>query len=270
VISKAHRQLGTAGFVISIVALIAALGGAAYAASGGFTAKQKKEIRNIAKSVAKTGPQGPAGTPGSQGPQGAQGVAGARGEQGLQGEKGADGTNGIDGANGTNGTDGTDGESVNIIPLAAGNGTGHCEEGGSKFINGTGEGFACNGAAGSGGGGEYPDTLPSGHTETGFWQVIGEAGPLAGENAVATVSFTLPLATPPAETILINASSTAEEKVKCPGSVNAPQATPGVLCLYRFPGSVTTFESASVPNFGAIVFFEKTAKGFGSWAVKAE
>ena len=52
-LTRIHRKLGTAGFVISIVALVAALGGGAYAASGGLTGKQKKEVEKIAKKYAK-------------------------------------------------------------------------------------------------------------------------------------------------------------------------------------------------------------------------
>ncbi|MBA3867401.1 MAG: hypothetical protein H0X42_13840 [Solirubrobacterales bacterium] len=48
-ISRIHQKLGTAGFIISIVALVAALGGGAYAASGGLSGKQKKEVEKIAK-----------------------------------------------------------------------------------------------------------------------------------------------------------------------------------------------------------------------------
>jgi hypothetical protein len=45
---RVHQKLGTAGFVISIVALVAALGGGAYAASGSLSGKQKQEVSKIA------------------------------------------------------------------------------------------------------------------------------------------------------------------------------------------------------------------------------
>lgn len=257
-ISRIHRRLGTTGFAIAIVALVAALGGGAYAASGGFSAKQKQEIRKIAKGVVQPGPQGPAGTPGSQGLPGPQGPTGATGEQGPRGEKGEKGERGFKG------------ESPFVIPLEPNNGTGHCEEGGgAKFVNETGEAFACNGEGGEGGEGGFPETLPSGHTAAGFWQVIGESGVILGESAVAMISLPLPLATPPTETIMINAGSSAEDQAKCPGEAGEPKATPGVFCLYESSGSVT-FQSAFVAKFGAVVFFNKTDKGFGSWAVQAE
>jgi len=80
-----HRirdQIGTAGLVVAIIALVAALGGGAYAASGGLTAKQKKEVKAIAKSFQGTGPTG------------AQGLAGPQGSPGINGSNGTNGTNG--------------------------------------------------------------------------------------------------------------------------------------------------------------------------------
>jgi hypothetical protein len=97
-ISRIHGKLGTAGFIISIVALVAALGGGAYAASGGLTGKQKKEVEKIAKKYA--------GKPGATGAAGPAGPAGAKGDVGAAGAAGTDGTNGT---NGTNGTDGLSG-----------------------------------------------------------------------------------------------------------------------------------------------------------------
>lgn len=262
-ISRIHRQLGTAGFVIVIVALVAALGGGAYAASGGFSAQQKSEIRRIAKGVVQPGPQGSAGTPGSQGlpgPQGPQGAQGAPGEQGLQGEKGDKGDRGFKG------------ESVFVVPLDADNGTGHCEEGGgAKFVDDTGEAFACNGEGGEGGGGGYPDTLPTGHAETGFWESQGEKGFVLGNIfVVTTISFPLPLATAPTETVLIDSDATAEEHAKCPGELFDPKATAGVLCLY--PARVEPPATPGGPGaqkFGAVLFFPKTYETYGSWAVLA-
>jgi hypothetical protein len=251
VISRIHRQLGTAGFLISIIALIAALGGGAYAASGGFSAKQKKEIRKIAKSVATPGPQGPAG------PSGSQGTSGSAGPKGDRGENGA---NGSDGTNGVAGTDGTDGENVSVIPLAAANGTGHCEEGGAKFTNGTGEAFACNGKVG---GGES--------TEMGFWESQGEKGFVLGEVfAVTTISFPRPLDAAPTETVMVDFDATDEDKAKCPGELFDPKATPGVLCLYpAFLEPTVTPIGPGAQKFGAVLFFPKTYTDYGSWAVEA-
>jgi hypothetical protein len=77
--------------------LVVALGGGAYAASGGLTGKQKKEVEKIAKSVSKPGKTGAAG------PAGPAGAAGAKGDAGTAGTAGTNGVNGTNGANGTTG-----------------------------------------------------------------------------------------------------------------------------------------------------------------------
>src|SRR3954447_11133856 len=83
-----HDRFGTAGLLIGVIALIAALGGTALAA-GGLTGKQKKEVTKIAKKFAgKAGATGPAGPAGPAGPKGATGEQGPQGERGSQGEAG--------------------------------------------------------------------------------------------------------------------------------------------------------------------------------------
>ena len=96
-ISRIHEKLGTAGFVIAIVALIAALGGTALAAVG-LNSKQKKEVTKIAKKYA--GKNGAVGATGPQGPQGSKGDTGAQGNPGAPGK---DGKNGVDGEDGEDG-----------------------------------------------------------------------------------------------------------------------------------------------------------------------
>ncbi|HVV72142.1 MAG TPA: hypothetical protein VHI52_11700 [Verrucomicrobiae bacterium] len=48
-IQRIHQKLGTAGLIVAIVALVAALAGGAYAAGGGLSGKQKKEVTKIAQ-----------------------------------------------------------------------------------------------------------------------------------------------------------------------------------------------------------------------------
>jgi len=95
-ISRIHQKLGTAGFVLSIVALVAALAGGAYAA--GVSAPEKKLIQKEAKKYGKkfakagpAGPQGPAGAPGLKGDKGDKGDTGEQGKQGIQGIQGIQG-----------------------------------------------------------------------------------------------------------------------------------------------------------------------------------
>lgn len=97
-ISRIHNRLGTAGFVVAIVALVAALSGAAIAAGGGkLTPTQKKEVTKIAQKEAKKfpGPAGPAGAAGAAGPAGPAGPAGAAGKNGENGKPGKDGEDGV-------------------------------------------------------------------------------------------------------------------------------------------------------------------------------
>ncbi|HEU4462033.1 MAG TPA: hypothetical protein VFR75_05525 [Solirubrobacterales bacterium] len=89
--SRIQDKLGSAGLVVAIVALVAALTGSAFAA-GVFTKAQEKKIVKIAKKYA--GQQGPQGVPGPQGPPGAAGKEGARGPEGPEGPQGEDGETG--------------------------------------------------------------------------------------------------------------------------------------------------------------------------------
>jgi hypothetical protein len=195
-----------------------------------------------------------------------------QGSPGLTGAAGANGANGNDGGSGANGTNGT---------------------------NGT------NGAPGSpwtAGG-----TLPSNATETGVWTF----GPFAdvsvypGENkSVQTpVNFPIPLTSElPASSvhlILKNGEefNSAFEEVppaECLGTVAAPSAEPGNLCIYAgtelFAPSNLTGKVLLSPEGGAYIdpatgnpgvgvtgtileIFareEDGAKAFGAWAVTAE
>jgi hypothetical protein len=72
------EPFGKAGLTVAIFALVLAVAGAAYATAS-LTAKQKKEVKQIAKRLQISGPQGPAGLPGPQGP---AGPTGAQGEPG--------------------------------------------------------------------------------------------------------------------------------------------------------------------------------------------
>jgi hypothetical protein len=97
--SRIHEKLGTAGFVISIVALIAALTGGAYAA-GALSPKIKKQItkeskkfsKKFSKQFAIPGPQGATGATGAAGAKGDAGAAGAQGAPGAPGGPGPEGS----------------------------------------------------------------------------------------------------------------------------------------------------------------------------------
>jgi hypothetical protein len=85
-----REPFGTAGLIVALIALVAALGGSALAAGGALTGKQKKEVEKIAKKYAGkpgvAGAAGPAGTAGGTGP---AGTAGKTGKEGPEGKEGA-------------------------------------------------------------------------------------------------------------------------------------------------------------------------------------
>ena len=92
-LSRAHNKFGTAGLIVAIVALVAALTGAAFAA-GGLSKKQENRVIAIAKKYAgkpgangAPGPAGPQGPAGPEGKQGSPGAAGKAGEAGMCSEE---------------------------------------------------------------------------------------------------------------------------------------------------------------------------------------
>jgi hypothetical protein len=263
---RVREPFGKAGLIVALVAVVAALGGGAYAAGGGLSSKQKKEVTKIAQAEAKkvAGKDGAPGVPGPTGPKGDTGGAGANGMNGALGEKGEPGVKG------DRGERGLAGEGVHIIPLTVNNGSGHCEEGGTKFVNDSGqESFACNGEGASGGGGGYPETLPSGRTETGFWEVKGEKDLVKGTIAVTTISFPLPLSAASSEVVMIDSDATGEEKAKCSGGFETPKATAGILCLYASEERAVATPFSAPQTFGVSLLFPKTEEEVGSWAVQA-
>lgn len=283
-LKRFRDQVGTAGFVISIIALVAALGGGAYAASGGLTGKQKKEVTKIAqteakKNAGKQGPAGPAGTPGATGPAGAAGPAGAKGDKGDKGDPGEKGEKG------------DAGESVEPFPSAGGAGE-PCEGRGGVVYEVQGIATpVCTGSPWTAGG-----TLPKGATEAGAWAFAGDVRTFETEvegtkstvevgdtNGVfAPISFTVPLAAKitAANSHYIPFGSPTTE---CPGSATSP-ASPaplaGQLCVYEGSVENATFAEIVAPvgfgpgsgKAGALVSFTgigAAAKGSGTWAVTA-
>ena len=268
------ERFGTAGVVVGVIALVFALVTGAYAAGGGLSGKQKKEVEKIAKKYAgKPGAAGPAGT------------------------NGTNGTPGAKGENGTNGAPGAPGESVTV-----GSATNvECPSGGgAKLTNKTGTAKVCNGTTG------FTETLPSGKTETGTW---GATGPPAsfgffGKGLLAPISFNIPLAAaPPNGNVQINQAGfpTANltkceeegepekeaceakltvEKEHCPGELNEPAAAGGFLCIFTQVGLSTNLGSISsifVYPVGATLLLHAVAgpeppplSASGTWAVTAE
>jgi hypothetical protein len=280
-IARLHERLGTAGFVVACIALIAALGGTAWAAAG-LTGKQKRQVKSIAKKFA--GKDGKNGAPGAPGPVGPQGPAGA---------------NGTNGTDGTNGTNGKDGKSVELGNEPAGL---NCEEGGTtvKVEESSETKYVCNGKEGPPGKDGSPwvpeNALPENATETGTW-AFGDTG-TAGTNVA--ISFAIPLAADLPESNVHFIAPNGEESYiegferkqkaqsTCTGSAANPTAPSGHLCIYTAfitgstiygtqlvmsPSVAVEFETpfkGSAGKSGARLLFipmESGRKGWGAWAV---
>jgi collagen triple helix repeat protein len=84
-LSAFRKQVGSAGLIVAVIALIFALAGGAVAASGGGGGKA------TASAKGKRGPRGPKGPRGPAGPQGPAGPAGPAGPQGNPGPEGKTG-----------------------------------------------------------------------------------------------------------------------------------------------------------------------------------
>lgn len=293
-LSAFRNRFGVPG-IISVIALVFAMFGGAYAASdNGGSGKA------TASAKAKKGPRGPRGPVGPAGP---QGPAGPKGDTGAAG------------SNGTNGKDGVSVTSEAFPTTLEGKCAG---EGGTKFTSVSGSTFACNGKDGEDGEPGEPGepwtaggTLPQGATETGGWAFSGTYTSAAPPKA--SISFPIQLAAPlgPSQVHLINKDGKelvldleAEEvkevtPTKCGGTAKVPTAAEGHLCVYsglQLLKEQGIFSSTFITNpgdpcagiscdpifggqgagasvAGAVVTFEyQTANvrsGHGTWAVTA-
>ncbi len=257
--SPLRNRFGIPG-VISVIALVFAMFGGAYAATD-----SSDDGKATASAKGKRGPKGPKGAKGAKGDTGPAGPAGPQGPAGAKGDAGS---------NGSNGTDGQDGEDGTSVTSEEFTGTkeGKCVgAGGSKFVSASGNTFACNGKEGS------PWTaggfLPSKKSMTGTWavgsgglgQVNFEAETTAG---VATqyvpISFPLPLEEAPELTVVWLSygpqgepfeASEVEEILEegaehgCPGfDGSVPLADPGHLCVYASKTNFLKPGGTGIPN----------------------
>ncbi len=267
---RKHLNPATA---LAFVALVFALTGGAFAASGRggpsgargsgrATASTVSAIAAKSKAKSKTGPRGPAGpkgATGAAGPAGATGPAGPTGPTGPAGPAGGKGENGANGAEGKEGKEGAKGKEG--------------KEGKPGAIHGQ-------------------EPLPSGATETGVWSF----GPLpeaaAGAFLYVTVaSFPVQLSAAlekehahfintKGEEVTLAGAQAQPTPIPCPGNVEEPTAEPGNLCVYEnrlvnVEGLVLSSPGAKgADKTGAIMLVKpdptKDVEGSGSWAVTAE
>jgi hypothetical protein len=193
---RLHDRLGTAGMVIAVIALVAALTGTAFAANSALSSKQKKEVEKIAKKFAgKPGPAGAQGPAGSAGAQGPKGDAGPKGDVGSAGKEGPAGPPGSEGPEGPEGSPWTLG---GVLPA------GQTETGTWVLTP-----YEVNGSAFVPISFSIPLASPLG---SGAVHYINQAG----------------------EEVIFNASFEVEEvpSTACLGDPSAPTAKPGNLCVY--------------------------------------
>ena len=234
-LNRFRDRFGTAGLVLAVIALIAALGGTALA-KGLFTKSQEKQIAKIAKKEAKKYANSNPGSPGAPG---------------------ANGKDGAPGQNGQNGAPGAPGKSVTEAPATPAECSGVA--GGKKYtLEGGATTTICNGKNGTNGQTGFTEVLPPEKTETGAWSLEHhfecsneiqenpdtsklECVPASAGIIRTTASFPIPLATPldgsSVHLILNNdkeLTPTFEEveSAFCLGTVSEPSAEPGQFCLY--------------------------------------
>lgn len=213
--SMLRNRFGIPG-VISVIALVFAMLGGAYAATDGANPGA------IASKKAKKGATGPRGPKGATGPAGPAGLPGATGPQGAKGDPGPMGPGGPPGPKGDPG------------PLL--------------------------------------ETLPKGKTETGSWGFVG-----ANESGIAgnVISYPVKLAAPIAnEDFVLNPPDfEGEPGEDCPGSLEAPKAAEGKVCLYMTPESeaklITVSQFLRSTVSGALLTFNEASIASGTWAVTA-
>jgi hypothetical protein len=193
--SMLRNRIGIPG-VISVIALVFAMFGGAYAASNSGSGKA------TASAKAKKGPRGPKGAKGATGP------VGANGKDGAVGPPGAAGKNGVTGATGPTGATGVAGPT------------------GPTGVAGT------TGTTGFSG---FTEVLPSGKTETGDWGgTFNSEGNLSSSIQFsiplpsAINFFTGVKRIPLGEPIPAECDNGAGEAA----SPSNPEADPGFLCVF--------------------------------------
>jgi hypothetical protein len=287
-LSPLRNRFGIPG-VISVIALVFAMLGGAYAASN-----SSDGGKATASAKAKKGPRGPKGATGPAGPAGPAGPQGPAGAAGKDGAAGAAGKAGANGTNGAPGAPGAAGKSIAMTPIAPGEP--FCNELGGASLEVEGSGTpveVCNGDEGDEGkqgpqGEPWApnNTLPAGATETGSW-VLSAVTESKEEAVYAPLSFAVPLsASLKAANIHVQGDVNffdfdegGPEAVGCAGGPVAPKAPSGHLCVYVGELSGATFEGVfnmfNAPGLtsrpGALLKFKREpavdAFGVGSFAV---
>ena len=214
--SPLRNRFGIPG-VISVIALVFAMLGGAYAASDDSgsgkataSAKAKKGPRGPRGPAGPAGPQGPAGP---AGPAGAKGDTGAAGSNGAPGAKGATGPTGATGPKGATGAAGTTGF-TDTLP------SGKTETGAWSIpVSATGGSTTVS----------FPIPLAAPIPEANF-EYLTQGFPAKDKADCEAKSGT-------EETECLAALKTKEEE--CPGTAANPKAKKGFLCAYMGSGKLS-------------------------------
>jgi len=258
--STLRTRFGIPG-VISVMALVFAMFGGAYAANN-----SSDGGKATASAKAKKGPRGPRGPKGDTGPAGPQGPAGVNGKDGAAGAQGLKGETGEQGKQGKQGIQGIPGPEGPQGPA-----------------------------------GPFVSQVPSGKTLKGMWTVFQFERKLPGETlafdpALATVSFSFPVSPAPTAIFVLKGSGggiqvstsgisgflgTSEEvEAVCPGTPASPQAEPGYACIYMEESENASYGTADLvagkgnpSEFGLSIPLAASSEGTlyakGTWAVTA-
>lgn len=254
--------------VISVIALVFAMAGGAFAANNFGESSSAKSSAAKQGKPGKRGPKGATGAPGATGPVGPVGPVGPKGDPGAPGAAGGPGAAG---------------KSVVIAAEAKGV---NCKEtgGGASFeVEGSGQKkYACNGKEGS------PWTaggvLPSGKTEMGSYAVSGTS--LETFGIQTAISFTIPLVVALDAAHVHFVTGEAPASADCAGGeegIENPTAAPGHLCVYQgispILGTAPSIETVrgdfGAGRTGAVLHWgvpeegEPTGSARGAWAVTA-
>lgn len=250
---RKHLNPGTA---TALVALVFAMSGGAFAATGGLGSPGGHDgtavagVAKVKKRSKATGKAGPRGPQGKQGPQGLEGPAGKEGPSGPEGKEGKQGLRGKEGEGkegpaGQPGTNGKEGETVTVTTLAQG--SAGCPEGGAEFSDSSGSATACNGKSAGG-------TLEPEGVEQGLWSM--QSNPANSGFKIpeqkydfaeteAIISFPEPLPGEDFDRVSIHyVPLSVEHTEACPGA-KAEESVPGTLCVYGVtekPSLVAEFE----------------------------
>lgn len=270
--STLRTRFGIPG-VISVIALVFAMLGGAYAANNSASSGKAS-----ASAKAKKGPRGPKGPKGDTGPAGPAGPAGTQGAKGDTGASGSNGTNGVDGKSVETGN----------APV------GECPNGGATVqVAGqpTTKKKVCNGAPGAPGAEGSPWTfggkIPAGKTVSGTWGIEDQTE----TKHAFFIPMSFGLRYPEGKPTVVSVEAEGENADKCPGSASEPRAEPGFLCIYLAPGGVfgpglaefrTDTTTGTLSDSGGIIvivaaeyesepgkFKYIPMTSFGTWAVTA-